>query len=138
MVFKKLLFGLTLSLVFGEGVAADLIANDKEVSWNSNDILASGAVEVIMGITVGIVVSWIAQWLKKRKKDRNPKKAIFNDVRSNLEQIQREQTKKKIDNITQFIAALDEEALKRNLELAEKLTNDVPESMLGAGKKSFK
>ena len=137
MVFKKLLFGLTLSLVFGEGVAADLIANDKEVSWNSNDILASGAVEVIMGITVGLVVSWIAQWLKKRKKDRTPKKAIFNEVRLNLVQIQREQTKKKIDNITQFIAALDKEALKRNLELTEKLMNAVPESKVGAEKENY-
>ena len=137
MDFKKLLFGLTLSLVFGEGVAADLIANDKEVSWNSNDILASGAVEVIMGITVGIVVSWIAQWLKKRKKDRNPKKAIFNEVRFNLEQIQREQTKKKIDDITQFIAALDKEALKRNLELTKKLMNAVPDSMSGSEKENY-
>ena len=137
MVFKKLLFGLTLSLVFGEGVAADLIANDKEVSWNSNDILASGAVEVIMGITVGLVVSWIAQWLKKRKKYRTPKKAIFNEVRLNLVQIQREQTKKKIDNITQFIAALDKEALKRNLELTEKLMNAVPESKVGAEKENY-
>ena len=136
MDFKKLLFGLTLSLVFGEGVVADLIANDKEVSWNSNDILASVAVEVIVGITVGIVVSWIALWLKKRK-NRTPKKAIFNDVRSNLEQIQREQTKKKIDNITLFIAALDKEALKRNLELTEKLMNAVPESMLRAVKENF-
>jgi len=136
MDFKKLLFGLTLSLVFGEGVAADLIANDKEVSWNSNDILASVAVEVIVGITVGIVVSWIALWLKKRK-NRTPKKAIFNDVRSNLEQIQREQTKKKIDNITLFIAALDKEALKRNLELTEKLMNAVPESILRAEKESY-
>ena len=136
MDFKKLLFGLTLSLVFGEGVVADLIANDKEVSWNSNDILASVAVEVIVGITVGIVVSWIALWLKKRK-NRTPKKAIFNDVRSNLEQIQREQTKKKIDNITLFIAALDKEALKRNLELTEKLMNAVPESILRAEKESY-
>ena len=137
MDFKKLLFGLTLPLVFGEGLAADLIANDKEVSWNSNDTFTSGAVKVIMGITGGIVVSWIAQWLKKRKKDRNPKKAIFNDVRSNLEQIQREQTKKKIDNITLFIAALDKEALKRNLELTEKLMNAVPESILRAEKESY-
>ena len=135
--FKKLLFGLTLLLVFGEGVAAELIANDKEVSWNSNDILASGAVKVIMGITLGIVVSWVFQWLKKRKKDRNPKKAIFNEVRSNLEQIQREQTKKKIDNITQFIAALDKEALKKNLELTEKLMNAGPESMSGAEKENY-
>ena len=67
MDFKKLLFGLTLPLVFGEGLAADLIANDKEVSWNSNDILASGDVEVIVGITVGIVISWRALWLKKRQ-----------------------------------------------------------------------
>ena len=91
-----------------------------------------------MGITVGIVVSWIALWLKKRKKDMTPKKAIFNDVRSNLEQIQREQTKKKIDNITLFIAALDKEALKRNLELTEKLMNAVPESILRAEKKVTK
>ena len=137
MDFKKLLFGLTLSLVFGEGVVADLIANDKEVSWDSNEILASGAVEVIVGIIVGIVVSWIPQWLKKRKKDRTPVKVIFNDVRSNLEQIQREQTKKKIDNITLFIAALDKEALKRNLELTEKLMNAVPESILRADKESY-
>jgi len=89
-----------------------------------------------VGITVGIVVSWIALWLKKRK-NRTPKKAIFNDVRSNLEQIQREQTKKKIDNITLFIAALDKEALKRNLELTEKLMNAVPESILRAEKESY-
>ena len=136
MDFKKLLFGLTLSLVFGEGVAADLIANDKEVSWNSNDILGSGALEVIVGISVGILVSWIAQWLKKRKKDRNPKKAIFNEERSNLERIQSEQTKKKIDNITLFIAALDKEALKRNLELTEKLMNAVPESIFRSEKEN--
>jgi len=65
------------------------------------------------------------------------KKAIFNEVRSNLEQIQREQTKKKIDNITQFIAALDKEALKKNLELTEKLMNAGPESMSGAEKENY-
>ena len=40
MDFKKLLFGLTLLMVFGNGVAAELIATGQEGSYQSTLITA--------------------------------------------------------------------------------------------------
>ena len=119
MDFKKLLFGLTLLMVFGNGVAAELIATGQEVSLKSTQVIISNPLLIIIGMVLGLGVSVLFLWWNKRRKRSG--KATFKEVRSTLEQMQREHTKQKIDNITRFIAALDKEALARNLELTQKL-----------------
>ena len=119
MDFKKLLFGLTLLMVFGNGVAAELIATGQEVSLKSTQVIISHPLYIILGMVLGLGVSGLFLWWNGRRKRSG--KVTFNEVRSTLEQMQREHTKQKIDNITRFIAALDKEALARNLELTQQL-----------------
>ena len=119
MDFKKLLFGLTLLMVFGNGVAAELIATGQEGSLKSTQVIISNPLLIIIGMVLGLGVSVLFLWWNRRRKRSG--KVTFNEVRSTLEQMQREHTKQKIDNITRFIAALDKEALARNLELTQKL-----------------
>mgnify|MGYP006138400737 CR=1 FL=1 len=106
-------------MVFGNGVAAELIATGQEGSLKSTQVLVSNPLYIILGMVLGLGLSGLFFWWAERRKRRG--KVTFNEVRFKLMQMQREHTKQKIDNITRFIAALDKEALAIILELTQKI-----------------
>ena len=102
MSIKKIITGLTLLLVSGAGVAADQIVNTQGISWTASNIIDKSALHAFVGVILGFAGSEVTQFFKRYREGRTAKEALFDEARFNCEQ-----SKDKIDIITQAIAALE-------------------------------